>query len=661
MEETIKPGILAPAGDKASFLAAVAAGADAVYCGLKIFSARMEADNFSMEELSQLTAFARSKKVAVYVALNSLIKQNELEKTARILTKLVRYVNPHGLIVQDMAVPAIVRKAGFNGQIHLSTLGSASFPAGLETIKTAGFDRVVLPREFTIDEIRTMAENKPSGLDLEVFVHGALCYAVSGRCYWSSWFGGKSGLRGRCVQPCRRMYTQGREKQRFFSCLDFSVDVLVKLLLQIPGITTWKIEGRKKSPHYVFYTVQAYKLLRDHGTDPVKKKTALAFLEYALGRPATHYNFLSHRMHSPLQKDTETGSGLFAGRVKFEKKPFFITREPLLKGDLLRIGYEDGKGHDVQLVNRSIPKKGKLVLRQGRYNRLQKGAPVFIVDRKETSVYDLIQGLSDALETIPRPLIKPAAPGFDCLFKGKKKKKRQTRGPDVMDITLYRAPVKEKRPGQKALWLCLDSLKRVPAKHVKTVMWWLPPVIWPNEEKHFSKLVKKVLSEGAVSFVLNMSWQLAFFKGMTHAELWAGPFCNTANSAAVHVLKKIGFSGVIVSPELDRDNFLTLPENASLPIGVIIQGNFPLAISRQVSEDLNQDRVFSSPMKENAWVSQTDGNYWVFPDWILDFNEKRGEMIRAGFVRFITINETVPKGIEMKKRQGLWNWELRLL
>ena len=123
----------------------------------------------------------------------------------------------------------------------------------------------------------------PKDLKLETFIHGALCYGVSGRCYWSSYYGGKSGLRGRCVQPCRRLYTQGGESARFFSCSDLSVDVLVKVLMSIPEVTTWKIEGRKKGPHYVFYTVKAYQMLRDHGKDPKIKKDALAMLERGTG------------------------------------------------------------------------------------------------------------------------------------------------------------------------------------------------------------------------------------------------------------------------------------------------------------------------------------------------------------------------------------------
>ena len=152
------PKILAPAGDKNSFLAAIAAKADAIYCGLKIFSARMEADNFSIEELARLTKLARAKNIEVYIAFNSIIKESELEKVAKILGKLCKFVDFDALIIQDIAMIDLAKKAGFKKEFHLSTLGNCTFPSGLKTSQQLGFKRVVLPREFTIDEIKDMAQ-----------------------------------------------------------------------------------------------------------------------------------------------------------------------------------------------------------------------------------------------------------------------------------------------------------------------------------------------------------------------------------------------------------------------------------------------------------------------------------------------------------------------
>ena len=180
----------------------------------------------------------------------------------------------------------LAKQVGFTGEIHLSTLANVSHPAGLEIAKKLGAHRVVVPRELNLDEVKAMAEACPKGLDLEIFVHGALCHCVSGRCYWSSYLGGKSGLRGRCVQPCRRLYRQEKENPaRLFSCTDLSLDLLTKPLLEMPKVAAWKIEGRKKGPHYVFYTVKAYQILRDNPKDAKAKKMAMDLLEQALGRP----------------------------------------------------------------------------------------------------------------------------------------------------------------------------------------------------------------------------------------------------------------------------------------------------------------------------------------------------------------------------------------
>jgi putative protease len=258
-----KPAIMAPAGSRASFLAAVAAGADAIYCGTKLFSARMQAQNFSPQELKPLVDLAHDRGIRVFVTLNTLLKPDDLDTAGKLIQTLTSDVQPDGLIIQDLAVLSLVRQTGFRGEIKLSTLANVSFGQALAlAAKTLRVDRVVLPRELNIDEIKAVAQVCPPGLGLEVFIHGALCYAVSGRCYWSSYLGGKSGLRGRCVQPCRRVFDQSSDHQRFFSCQDLSLDVLVKVLLSIPQVQAWKIEGRKKGPHYVYYTVQAYRLLR---------------------------------------------------------------------------------------------------------------------------------------------------------------------------------------------------------------------------------------------------------------------------------------------------------------------------------------------------------------------------------------------------------------
>ncbi|OQY01662.1 MAG: peptidase U32 [Desulfobacteraceae bacterium 4572_130] len=661
------PYILAPAGDISSFFAAIAAGADAIYCGFKMFSARVEAKNFTIKELSKLTFFAHSKGVEVYIALNSIIKQSELEKTAQVLNQLIKYVSPDALIIQDIAVINIARKLGFKGEIHISTLANCCFPKGLDWAKKIGAHRVVLPRELNIDEIKIMAEKSPKNLGLEVFIHGALCYSVSGRCYWSSFLGGKSGLRGRCVQPCRRFYRQKQEKQRFFSCIDLSIDVLVKILKQIPRITTWKIEGRKKSAHYVFYTVKGYKMLRDYGHDPGKKKIALVFLEYALGRPLTHYNFLPQRIQNPLKKNMETGSGLFIGRVKLGEKPYLITREVLLKNDLLRIGYQDDKNHTIQKITRSIPKKGRLVIK---IKKIQKNAPVFIIDRKEVQVNALIKELALEFEKIKHPIkdfdvIHPDLIKNHVMEKNITKRKFQNKTITKIklkrDLSSNTCILKEKYFFNTGLWLSKNNIEKFSPKFIKKAWWWLPPIIWPNREIDFYDIIKKAVLKGAKNFVLNIPWQLSFFVTQRNLNIWMGPFCNITNSEVLKFYKKNKVSGAIVSPELSKHDFFLIAENSPIPLGIVIYGNFPIAISRIVSNEIKLNELFTSPMKENFWVTKNNENFWVFPGWELDLTKKEQALKKAGYSVFIFINEILPPGMHMKKRPGLWNWNLEFL
>lgn len=646
-----KPEILAPAGDQNSFLAAVAAGADAVYCGLKIFSARMEADNFSIEQLSLLSKLAGSKGIKVYVAFNSIIKEGELDKVFNIISKLAAFTEIDALIVQDPAMIPIARQAGFKGQFHLSTLGNCTFPSGLNAAEKLGLSKVVLPREFTIDEVKLMARGESGSVELEMFVHGALCYSISGRCYWSSWFGGKSSLRGRCVQPCRRIYQQKGQKRKHFSCVDFSADVLAKVLKDIPNVTTWKIEGRKKSPHYVYHTVKAYRLLRDQ---PEQKKQALDLLDYAMGRELSHYNLLAHRRINPLVHTSETGSGLFAGRVKNPAAPYFITREELFVSDLLRIGNEEDPFHDIQKVTRAVPKKGKFYLKPQKGAGIQKGTPVYIIDRRDHELSDAIAQLEKELENFKK--IKVIPTGSKLSFQRAQKKSRQRR-PVNMEVFRGRA-VRNDPASATGMWISSRGYSVNPS--IKNWLW-LDPVFFPEEEKKCAAYIHNALKKGARNFVLNAPWQISFFKNPNQLNLWAGPFCNITNTITIDLLGRIGFSGVIVSPELDEDTFMALPEQSGLPLGVVLYGSWPLGISRIISPDLKLNTPFQSPMGEISWITKQGGNYMIFPNWYLDLKAKKEQLVNSGYTMFVNLYESIPKTVKMKNRPGLWNWNLKLL
>ena len=656
---THTPEILAPAGSVPSFLAAISAGADAIYCGLKHFSARMQAENFSVQELSRLTALAHAKKRRVYVTMNTLVKPGEEPKLGRLIDRLARHANPDGLIIQDLAAAVLARQAGFKGELHLSTLANVSSPSALSLMPGLGISRVVLPRELNVDEIRLMADACPEGVSLEVFVHGALCHNVSGRCYWSSFLGGKSGLRGRCVQPCRRMFTRKGMPNRYFSCQDLSLDILAKALLTMPQVVSWKIEGRKKGPHYVYYTTSAYRTLREAPDDPQAKKAALDYLEQSLGRPSTHYSFLPQKPKAPVDSSIQTGSGRLVGRLSLrEGRKYCINpREQLIPGDLVRIGYEDEPGHQVVRVTKSVPKGGRFDVPPTPKSRPRSGMLAFLIDRREPELVSRVRLLEDELEKLPDPgsiesAFEPTMP----------KPVRPPRGSRSESIHVWRQLPTGPSKGAAGVWVSATKTHHLPLGKAGMIWWWLPPVIWPNEEKDFLDIIEIILKRGGKKFVLNAPWQTAIIgRKRREMELWAGPFCNTASALALGKLAEMGFDGAVVSPELSGEEVLSLPRQSPLLLGAVTHGYWPLGVSRTMTQEVKSCEPILSPKGEACWVTRYGQNFWIYPNWELDLHEKEAELSRAGYMHLIHMREPLPKSVEKKERGCLFNWDVGLL
>ena len=198
--KTKKIEVLAPAGNPAALKAAVFAGADAVYMGGSLFSARASAVNFSREEMREAVLFARERNVRVYVTVNTLLKDDELPE-ALDFCKFLCSVPVDGILIQDMGLFNILREACPEMPLHASTQMSLHTPGGAALLKELGASRVVLAREMSLKEIEEVS--KKTDVELEAFVHGALCMSLSGQCYFSAMLGGRSGNRGRCAQTCR--------------------------------------------------------------------------------------------------------------------------------------------------------------------------------------------------------------------------------------------------------------------------------------------------------------------------------------------------------------------------------------------------------------------------------------------------------------------------
>lgn len=252
--------ILAPAGGFDSVEAAVRSGADAVYVGEKQFSARASAQNFDVEELKNAVAYCHIHGVKVYVTINTLVFDDEFESLKQAIISAAR-ADADALIVQNMGVARLACKIAPNLALHASTQMSVHTASGVRALYEMGFKRVVLSREMSREEIIKAAQIP---VELEVFVHGALCMCVSGQCYFSAMLGSRSGNRGACAQTCRLPFSIREKNGHALSLKDNSLIHHLQDLQEI-GVASAKIEGRMKRPEYVSAAVTACREQRDFG------------------------------------------------------------------------------------------------------------------------------------------------------------------------------------------------------------------------------------------------------------------------------------------------------------------------------------------------------------------------------------------------------------
>jgi len=340
-----KMELLAPAGSIEAFEAAVEAGADAVYIGAPAFNARALAKHFSLAEVAAMLDHARRNRVKVYLAMNSLMKEEEIPKAVEILAA-IEALEADAIIIQDLGIYHLARRFFPRIRLHASTLMGAHNSMNVRQFDGMGFSRVVLAREMTLQEIGQIHSQCP--VEIEVFVHGALCFAYSGLCLFSSYLGGKSGLRGRCVQPCRRRYTwagkgrgPGASAGYLFSMNDLSGLSLLPRLQQA-GVSSLKIEGRMRSAQYVASVVKAYRLALDAPDDPSALAEAGDLLELAMGRKESTGYFLKAQPDDIIVPQHSGNIGLFLGKVDklAGGRSYLGLKETIRVGDRLRLHQE---------------------------------------------------------------------------------------------------------------------------------------------------------------------------------------------------------------------------------------------------------------------------------------------------------------------------------
>ena len=274
--------LLAPAGNLETAVAALAAGADAVYLGLGKFNARSRAENFQYRDLARLLEFAHSNGQKVYITLNTLIKESELPDLLLILSEISKLM-PDAVIVQDLGVLYIIRRYFPQLTVHASTQMNIHNSAGIKLLEKLGVKRVILERQITLDELKKIAA--ATTMELEVFIHGSLCISLSGRCLLSNYAENASGNRGMCRQLCRRNYRfdVNSPLKAALSPMDMQCMELLPELEKL-NIASLKIEGRLRGPDYVVPVVKAYRKALDEL--PEISPESFNMIRHTISRPA---------------------------------------------------------------------------------------------------------------------------------------------------------------------------------------------------------------------------------------------------------------------------------------------------------------------------------------------------------------------------------------
>lgn len=370
-----KVELLAPAGSKEALQAAVHSGCDAVYIGGRLFGARAFAQNFDDQAMAEAVRYAHRYGVNVYVTVNTLIKDQEMEECLAYVASL-QDMDVDALIIQDLGLLDAVHQRFPDLELHASTQMHIHNRDGLFFLKEMGIQRAVLARETTIEQIRDYAN---AGIDLEVFVHGAMCVSYSGQCLMSSRLFDRSGNRGACAQPCRMAYELLHQNGRVSTHMKVDDAYLLSLkdmntLTHIPqlleaGITSFKIEGRMKSPEYVAQTVKAYREAIDaclfnqkYVYDAAKEKELLKV--FNRGFSAGHLFHSNHaqlvNMHRPNHMGIPIGTVLSGSRQRMRIK----LCDDICQGDGIRV-IQEPEDYGC-MINRMYDKQNRLIKQAGR-------------------------------------------------------------------------------------------------------------------------------------------------------------------------------------------------------------------------------------------------------------------------------------------------------
>ena len=387
--------LVAPAGDFQTLVKAVNAGADAVYIGLQEFNMRDTAKNFKVSDLKKVKKTCKDKQVKVYLTLNTIIYDNEISNIKEILKKVKSYID--AVICWDLYVVNLCRN--FKIPFHISTQASVSNVESAKFYKNLGAKRIVLARELNLSQIKKISKV----IDVECFVHGAMCVAISGRCFTSQFLFNKSANRGKCLHPCRRAYSViAKDKQegyeleiindKILSAKDLCALPFIEKLKKV-GIKAFKIEGRNRDPRYVDTVVRVYRKALDKRLSKKEMQDSLSELEKIYNKGFSSGFYLKLPTSDDFSKVKHSASK--------EKKHFIgkVTKYfPNVGVSAIKLVSELKVGDDIVIVGKDTPLQSLKVERIEIYNKsikiANKGDEVGIKTnpvKKNDEVYRIIK------------------------------------------------------------------------------------------------------------------------------------------------------------------------------------------------------------------------------------------------------------------------------
>ncbi len=588
--------VLAPAGSTESLIAAVRCGAAAVYLGLSEFNARRAAHNFTEDTLAEAVAYCHARGVKVHLALNTLVRDDELADALRAAETACR-LGVDAIIVQDLGLARCIRAATPTMPLHASTQLSCHTPAGVDLLRDAGFSRVVLSREMSREEIAACAGR---GVELEVFVHGALCMSVSGQCYFSAMLGRRSGNRGACAQTCRLPFSPANGNAKpcppDAAALSLKDHCLLDYIAELEslGVTSLKIEGRMKRPEYVAAASAVYSAAARGET--VAPDT-LDALKKVFSRTGFTDGYYTHRLGGEMfgtrrKEDVTAAAGVLGSLARlYDKETPLVPVTMAFSADTAActLTVTDEDGHRVfvttdgaeQAVNRPLdPARAKDQLaKTGGTPFYTTNIAVTVDEGLTLPMARLNQLRRDALDKLLDVRAKTTPVPFDITAVPSAPKGKTYTEPAWFIRLADAAQVSDAlRP--HLVFLPLDT----PTDTVRTLVTAgqkvgvdVPRGMFGTEEAVAEKL-KSAAEAGAVAALCGNIGAIPLAEAAGLSPI-GGFGLNLMNSQALSFCKGVGLAAATLSMELTFPQMQALGDT-SLPVGILLYGRQPLMLTR---------------------------------------------------------------------------------